>query len=342
MSLYLLAKQNGLALAGATGAFRFVENTEWRRERLLILCYHGLSIADEHLWNHGLYMDAATFRRRLEILRDGHYNVLPLQEALALLKQNKLPEKSVVITFDDGMYDFYLHAKPLLHEFNFPATLYLTTYYCQHQLPIFDPFCYYLIWKGRGRKLNLAGLLPEAGLITVPKDDAGVRALYMRFYQQAHKSDGLSALAKDDLLRKLARALAIDDTPMREKRMLQIMTPAEVRQTVAGGLISFELHTHRHRTPRDRKLFLRELEDNSRFIEQLSGRRPLHFCYPSGDYTPDFFPWLAEFGALSATTCETGLASSQDHSFRLPRMLDAVSRSDAEFRGWLSGFNARF
>ena len=60
-----------------------MESTEWRRERLLILCYHGLSIADEHLWNHGLYMDAATFRRRLEILRDGHYNVLPLQEALA-------------------------------------------------------------------------------------------------------------------------------------------------------------------------------------------------------------------------------------------------------------------
>ena len=49
--------------------------------QLRILCYHGLSIDDEHIYSPGLFMRPEMVRSRLEILvRDG-YPVLPLDQA---------------------------------------------------------------------------------------------------------------------------------------------------------------------------------------------------------------------------------------------------------------------
>ena len=61
-----------MALAGirAAGGFRLFADSEWRRRRLLILCYHGVSLQDEHEWNPELFVTPAFLRRRFEILRD--------------------------------------------------------------------------------------------------------------------------------------------------------------------------------------------------------------------------------------------------------------------------------
>ena len=37
------------------GIFRMVRDSEWRRQRLLILCYHSISLDDEHEWRPATY-----------------------------------------------------------------------------------------------------------------------------------------------------------------------------------------------------------------------------------------------------------------------------------------------
>src|SRR5262245_44254098 len=103
-----------------SGVFRFVERSRFRRNRLLILCYHGISRYDEHLWRPSLYMQPAVFARRLEILKDGGYRVLALGEALRRLQAVELPGKSTVLTFDDGGFDFYQAVFPLIRRHGFP------------------------------------------------------------------------------------------------------------------------------------------------------------------------------------------------------------------------------
>ena len=111
-----------LAAANASGLSRLIGYSAWRRRRLLILCYHGVSDGDLHQWNPSLFMDAEIFRSRMNLLREAKCNVLGLSEALERLADGTLPPRSVVLTFDDGFADFYNVARPILRDFGFPAT----------------------------------------------------------------------------------------------------------------------------------------------------------------------------------------------------------------------------
>ena len=87
--------------------------------------------------------------------------VLPLGEAVERLYRNDLPDRAVALTFDDGFADFYHRAFPIISEFGFPVTLYLTTFYSYYNRPVFDVVCSYLLWRGRARTLNAKDFIGE-------------------------------------------------------------------------------------------------------------------------------------------------------------------------------------
>src|SRR2546429_9214588 len=57
----------------AVGGFTSIAASAWRRRRLLILCYHGVALQDEHEWDGRVFVTPAFLRRRVEILRGRGY-----------------------------------------------------------------------------------------------------------------------------------------------------------------------------------------------------------------------------------------------------------------------------
>lgn len=330
-------KQTTLRSLKTTGVSRIVQNSRWRRERLLILAYHGISIADEHEFNDSLFMSPDVLRSRLQQLREARCSVLPLDEAVTRLYANDLPDRAVVLTFDDGLADFYARAYPLIREFEVPATCYLTTFYTDFNRPVFDLMVPYLLWKGRRQTIHLHSLVQRDLKISlqshVAQDTARVAIL------EFAKTHNLSAEDKDALLTRLAHDLQLDYQSLLDQRIVHNVTAAEVAEMADNG-VDIQLHTHRHRTPKDQRLFVREIEDNRERIEQITGKRATHFCYPSGVYDRAFLPWLEQCGVVSATTCEVGFASANSHHLLLPRVLDNPSLSSIEFESWLTGISA--
>lgn len=83
----------------------------------------------------------ANFDAHLAYLRDNDFNVIALDRMIDSLRSGQsLPEKAVVITFDDGYSSIYNEAFPMLQSYGFPFTLFLSTE------PIDDSLGNYMNW----------------------------------------------------------------------------------------------------------------------------------------------------------------------------------------------------
>ena len=271
---------------------------------------------DEHEWNGSQYISPETLRLRMQQLKRSRCAVLPLGEAVERLYRNDLPERAIALTFDDGFADFNHRAFPIISDFNFPVTLYLTTFYSYYNRPVFDVMCSYLLWRGRDRTLIANEFIGEDARVNLATNDA--REAVLKKIRDFAAQQELSAEEKDARAAALAAHLGVDYDELLKRRVIHNVTPAEARELSERG-VDIELHTHRHRTPLDRDLFRREIDDNRRCIQEITGKVPTHFCYPSGVYARRFLPWLDEAGIKSATTCEVGFASRASHQLLLPR-----------------------
>jgi peptidoglycan/xylan/chitin deacetylase (PgdA/CDA1 family) len=79
--------------------------------------------ADARVW----YISKEKLESILAYIKDNDYHTLFASEAVAYIKEGQLPEKAVVLTFDDGAEDFYTHAWPLLKQYDIKATVNVMT-----------------------------------------------------------------------------------------------------------------------------------------------------------------------------------------------------------------------
>ena len=151
--------------AKTLGLFRL--SRRLTRKSLRILCYHGFSEGDEHVFRPLTFMRSETFRSRLSHLARHRYPILALGEAVRRLHDGTLPPGAAAITVDDGFSSSYRHAIPVLADFGFPATIYVTTYYCVKRSPVFRLAIQYMFWKTAAHELDLLGVGNLAGRVSL-------------------------------------------------------------------------------------------------------------------------------------------------------------------------------
>jgi peptidoglycan/xylan/chitin deacetylase (PgdA/CDA1 family) len=70
---------------------------------------------------------AAEFRGHLQYLRDNHFQVIGLDVLIDQLKNGKpIADNAVVITFDDSYENNFTTAHPILREFGYPYTIFIS------------------------------------------------------------------------------------------------------------------------------------------------------------------------------------------------------------------------
>ncbi len=93
-------------------------------EHAVISIYHH--VADDTPPSTSL--SPARFKEHMEYLRDDGYTVLPLDTVItAMRNREQLPDKTIVITFDDGYTSIFTEAFPLLQSMEFPFTVFINT-----------------------------------------------------------------------------------------------------------------------------------------------------------------------------------------------------------------------
>lgn len=107
------------------------------RNKIAVLGYHNVFKYDNEYNGDDLFiLNLDKFEEQLKFLKDNNYKTLTLEEFSCYKKGTcKQPEKSVLITFDDGFYFNYKYAFPLLQEYNMNATVFIVGVYALAGVP---------------------------------------------------------------------------------------------------------------------------------------------------------------------------------------------------------------
>jgi peptidoglycan/xylan/chitin deacetylase (PgdA/CDA1 family) len=277
---------NAAVRAIATAASPVVS---WGLERVnarrggVILAYHEVS--------------APTLRAHLGLLA-GRYRYVSLSELADRLAAKQSTRGLAAITFDDGYGPTIESAAQLSSEHGWPMTFYLPTRY----LDSGQPFWYQELRPLLDRARQGARLGELDRFFRTLRSEAEVEAELRKLRLALHGSE--------------ERPSWVETTPP---------IPWErVRELARSDALSFEAHTVNHLalSRLDDAGIEDELERCCRRIEETSGRRVLHFCYPYGGLAEigDAAPRIARRRFRSAVTLLRGRCSADSDLALLPRV----------------------
>jgi biofilm PGA synthesis lipoprotein PgaB len=104
--------------------FTAAANAQEQPASAVILMYHHVSTTTPRVTS----VSADEFRSHLNYLRDNDFTVLPLEDIVSALRNGgPLPDRAAAITFDDGYRNNYDTAYPMLREFDYPFTLFISS-----------------------------------------------------------------------------------------------------------------------------------------------------------------------------------------------------------------------
>jgi peptidoglycan/xylan/chitin deacetylase (PgdA/CDA1 family) len=318
--------------------------------KALVLLYHRVTElpTDPQL----LCVAPSRFGEHLEILR--RHNVMSLRQMVRAMDGGAIPPRSVVVTFDDGYADNLHNAKPLLEQFHVPATVFVVSGSVGSSSEFW--------WDDLDRLLLQPGTLPETLHLTI----AGVphewrlgdsarydAAAYERFraWNVLGKADPTPrhAIYRElcNLLRPLSseeRRQAVDQlsrwasTEAGGRWTHRMLSPEELRQLPAGGLIEVGAHTVTHPVlsacpaagPPEQPpstgggTASAEIRDSKAQLENIVGRPVTSFSYPYGsraDYTAETVDLVRGAGFACACSNFFGPVRPDTDRYQLPRVI---------------------
>jgi peptidoglycan/xylan/chitin deacetylase (PgdA/CDA1 family) len=272
----------------------------WGGQRLTVLAYHRITDAMAPGFDHYRKNVSATpemFERQLAYVTK-HFNVIDLFALEAFIKQNTpLPERPLLITFDDGYLDNYSNAFPILRRFDLPAVIFLITGQMDNPaLPWWDACAYYFYHTPCA-----SAVLPFLG----EHDLSSQNSRDLAREEMIRKLKQLPENEKQATLISLSQALEVASPPT-----APFVSWEQVRELV-DHRVACQPHTVTH--PILTRIAPQEvsyqLTESRARIEAETKQRGIAFAYPNGtmaDYDSATIAALRECGYEMAFTLSPG------------------------------------
>lgn len=323
--------------------------------RAVVLMYHRIATPACDPW--GLAVSPANFEKHLQIIRQTG-RVVPLANLLEQVQAGAIQHKSIVITFDDGYADNYLAAKPLLEQYQVPATFFIPTGNVDQprefwwdeleriilQTPIL-PARLSVYLRGQQHEFNLASettLTPDLRVQhqhwqeMLPPPTIRTKT-YMRLWQEIIQE---TAARQQQILAELRAWAQLPDTP---RPAYQCMSAAQLLQLARHPLFGVGAHTVTHTALGYQPAAIQEQEiaNSKKALEEIIGRPITAFSFPNGSHNLSARQILKEHHFKTAlTTFHSAVNKSADpyqlgrfHVYDWPETLFAQNLTR-----WLKGY----
>jgi peptidoglycan/xylan/chitin deacetylase (PgdA/CDA1 family) len=239
------------------------------------------------------------------------FQVLPLGEAVAQLRDGKLPARPLCITFDDGYADNVAIALPILRKLGLNATFFIATGYLNGGR-MWNDTVIEVVRAATGPQLDLSALgLGTFAVDSPPAKRAAIDSIL----------GSLKHLPIDERQRKTDAIAGTVGARLPDDLML---TDAQVRELRAAGM-TIGAHTSSHPilAKLDDGRAREEIAEGKRYLERLLGEPVTLFAYPNGkpgqDYTDVHVAMARELGFEAAVSTATGAAQASCDLYQIPR-----------------------
>ena len=295
----------GRAFGGAQGA-------------LSVLMYHRV-LAQADAMQPGVHT-VQLLDKQFDTLRR-YFTVLPLNEAVEMLAQGRLPARAVALSFDDGYRDNHDLALPVLKRHGLQATFYIASGYLNGGI-IFNDLI-----------VEAARLLPSGQF------DLGVQGI-----AAVHITDAASRKHAADQLLKQMKYLQPEQRELACMRLRETLGPALTREMMmddahvlamhrAGMSIGGHTVNHPILAKVDPAQAAIEIAANRQALQAITGVAPVSFAYPNGKPTQDFGPreveLVRQLGYANAVSTQVGVATKGTSAFEVPRFVLNESKPHA-------------
>ena len=225
-----------------------------------------------------------------------NYQVVSMEEVLdATEKRVPLPERAVLITFDDAYIDFAAHAWPVLKQLRLPVTVFVPTAYPDQPMRAF--------WWDRLYRSFLT--TSKSGLVSTPIGDLSLGTIDERRQNLRRLQNYVKTLHH-------AEAMAFVDEICCEldiERMVykSILSWDELRQLAKEG-VTLGAHTQTHPilTQLPHGQIRQEVMGSQQDLKRETGYELPVFCYPNGDCNDTVVNIMREEGFVLGFTMQDG------------------------------------
>lgn len=298
----------------------------------VILMYHR--VADVAIDPWGLAVSPENFAAQMRALKRVRKPVsldFMVKEMLA----RRPPAGAIAITFDDAYRDVLRNAKPVLQALDIPATVFVVTGHLGRKTGF---------WWDRLAEAALGPKQPSAAPIPSLLAGEDRRGIEVAFASGDAEALHLALWHAIRLLQPGQRDAAVDQVAAAfgaaEIADIPIMTPEEVRELVAGGLISVGAHSVSHPSLPSLSIAEQraEIGCSKEELEAIVGEPVRRLAYPFGDYDSHSEAAACDLGFDYAVSVETGSVTDPAARFRLPRhdIKNWTGREFAKRLRWLN------
>lgn len=292
--------------------------TRFLKPGVAILRYHSVQENRDSVANtigSGITHSRRVFEEQMEILvREFHPVSLP--DVVSSLEQGRpLPNRSVLVTFDDGYLDNFEVAFPILSKYGIPAAIYVIVGAMDaRQVPWFARLRYAVATTRRSQWTDATN-----NRIWDLRSPQGRRQTFLMWSKQFAR---LCGTRQQNALRDIEAALEVERLPFSACPMLCWNQARVLHQ--AGHTIGSHTATHANSAYLPSSEFETELVRSKQRIEHELGVAAIHFSYPSPilepHFTRDTIRQSKETGYRSAVTCEFGLVRVGDDPLSMRRV----------------------
>lgn len=299
---------------------------------LSIVMYHYVRDLKKSRYPKIKGLDLNLFRQQIEFLKQ-NFNIISIENVIDSIDRNiKLPDNSIVLSFDDGYIDHYVNVFPILMEnriegfFSMPAKI-----------------------------LNEKKLL-DVNKIHFILASSSISKLIMSIFKKLnyYRGSEFNIPSNDELYKSLAVANRFDNKDVIFlKRLLQVELPERLRGIITNELfkeyislneetfvnelymsydqvkfmkkmgMNFGIHGYDHywleKLPKkDMKNDIKKALD---FFKDIVNHKNWVMCYPYGSYNNDVIQYIRENGCKLGLTTNVGVSIvNEENRYKLFRL----------------------